>query len=299
MTGYALEIYIKVDGNPTYPTYCVISGGVINIVLDYVFVVIFKWGIKGAAFATGLSQVTSMSLLFFYIFFRTKKIKFTKVHYSIMEFVKTIIKLMKIGFAEFLAEISMGISIFVFNLIILRRVGDTGVSAFGIIGYVTAFITMTMIGFNQGTQPILSYNLGAENYPRIRKLLKISFILLTGIQIFFYILVNLANRGIVSIFLNDSKTIELTVNALRLYSLAYLISGFNIFTAGYFTAINRVKISTIITLLRGIILLVVFLHILPGFWGATGIWLSVPVTELVTLLVTFIYLKKFNPLKKI
>nr|WP_249168962.1 MULTISPECIES: MATE family efflux transporter [unclassified Fusobacterium] len=156
-----------------------------------------------------------------------------------------------------------------------------------------------MIGFNQGTQPILSYNLGAENYPRIGKLLKISFILLTGIQIFFYILVNLANRGIVSIFLNDSKTIELTVNALRLYSLAYLISGFNIFTAGYFTAINRVKISTIITLLRGIILLVVFLHILPGFWGATGIWLSVPVTELVTLLVSFIYLKKFNPLKKI
>ena len=73
MTGYALEIYIKVDGNPTYPTYCVISGGIINILLDYVFVVIFKWGIKGAAFATGLSQLTSMSLLLFYIIFKNQQ----------------------------------------------------------------------------------------------------------------------------------------------------------------------------------------------------------------------------------
>ena len=109
MTGYALEIYIKVDGNPVYPTLCVITGGVVNILLDYIFVVIFHWGIKGAAFATGLSQVTTTSLLFYYIFFRTKRIKFVKIKYSLLN----LLKIMKVGFAEFLAEVSTGISIFV------------------------------------------------------------------------------------------------------------------------------------------------------------------------------------------
>lgn len=297
MTGYALEIYIKVDGNPTYPTYCVISGGIINILLDYVFVVIFKWGIKGAAFATGLSQLTSMSLLLFYIIFNTNNIKFTKFKTSVFKLIKIILKLMKIGFAEFLAEISMGISIFVFNLIVLKRVGDIGVSAFGIIGYITSFITMTMIGFNQGTQPILSFNLGARDFNKIQKLLKISFILLGGIQLFFYILINIFKTDIVSIFLKDSTAIKLTVNALKLYSIAYLICGFNIFTAGYFTAINKVKISSTITFLRGIILLILFLNTLPSIIGSNGIWLSVPTTEFVTLIVSLIFLKKYNPVK--
>lgn len=298
MTGYALEIYIKVDGNPTYPTFCVISGGVINIVLDYVFVVIFHKGIRGAAFATGLSQLTSMVLLLGYLLLRAKRIKFVKIEFKPIKIIKNVLLFMKTGFAEFLAEISMGISIFVFNLIVLARVGDIGVSAFGIIGYITSFITMTMIGFNQGTQPILSFNLGAKNYPRIKKMIRISFIILTGIQIFFYLLINLANHGIVSIFLKDATAIALTTNALRLYSFAYLICGFNIFTAGYFTAMNRVHVSTAITLLRGLILLILFLHILPRFLGPSGIWLSVPVTELVTLVVSALAFKKYNPLKE-
>lgn len=298
MTGYALEIYIKVDGNPGYPTFCVISGGIINIVLDYVFVVVFHWGIRGAAFATGLSQLTSMILLLGYILLRAKHIKFIKIKFKLVEIIKNVFSFMKTGFAEFLAEISMGISIFVFNLIVLKRVGDIGVSAFGIIGYITSFITMTMIGFNQGTQPILSFNLGAKNYLKIKKMLKISFIILTCIQVFFYLLINIANHGIVSIFLKDTTAISLTTNALKLYSFAYLICGFNIFTAGYFTAMNRVKISTGITLLRGIILLILFLNILPGILGSNGIWLSVPATELVTLIVSFLVLKKYNPLKE-
>lgn len=298
MTGYALEIYIKVDGNPTYPTFCVISGGVINIVLDYVFVVIFHKGIRGAAFATGLSQLTSMVLLLGYLLLRAKRVKFVKIEFKPIKIIKNVLLFMKTGFAEFLAEISMGISIFVFNLIVLSRVGDIGVSAFGIIGYITSFITMTMIGFNQGTQPILSFNLGAKNYPRIKQMIRISFVILAGIQIFFYLLINLANHGIVSIFLKDATAIALTTNALKLYSFAYLICGFNIFTAGYFTAMNKVHVSTAITLLRGLILLIFFLHILPRFLGPSGIWLSVPVTELVTLVVSALAFKKYNPLKE-
>lgn len=294
MTGYALEIYIKVDGNPVYPTLCVITGGVVNILLDYIFVVIFHWGIKGAAFATGLSQVTTTSLLFYYIFFRTKRIKFVKIKYSLLN----LLKIMKVGFAEFLAEVSTGISIFVFNLVILKNLGEKGVSAFGIIGYISSFITMTMIGFNQGVQPILSFNLGAKEHKKIFEIIKNSFFILGVLGIFFYTLINIFSANIVSIFLNDIEDINLTKKALTTYSFAYLICGFNIFSAGYFTAVDMVKISTIITMLRGILLLVLFILILPIFLGTTGIWITMFVTEEITLIFSYIFMKKYNPLLK-
>lgn len=294
MTGYALEIYIKVDGNPVYPTLCVITGGVVNILLDYIFVVIFHWGIKGAAFATGLSQVTTTSLLFYYIFFRTKRIKFVKIKYSLLN----LLKIMKVGFAEFLAEVSTGISIFVFNLVILKNLGEKGVSAFGIIGYISSFITMTMIGFNQGVQPILSFNLGAKEHKKIFEIIKNSFFILGVLGVFFYTLINIFSANIVSIFLNDVEDINLTKKALTTYSFAYLICGFNIFSAGYFTAVDMVKISTIITMLRGILLLVLFIHILPIFLGTTGIWITMFVTEGITLIFSYIFMKKYNPLLK-
>lgn len=294
MTGYALEIYIKVDGNPVYPTLCVITGGVVNILLDYIFVVIFHWGIKGAAFATGLSQVTTTSLLFYYIFFRTKRIKFVKIKYSLLN----LLKIMKVGFAEFLAEVSTGISIFVFNLVILKNLGEKGVSAFGIIGYISSFITMTMIGFNQGVQPILSFNLGAKEHKKIFEIIKNSFFILGVLGVFFYTLINIFSANIVSIFLNDVEDINLTKKALTTYSFAYLICGFNIFSAGYFTAVDMVKISTIITMLRGILLLVLFILILPIFLGTTGIWITIFVTEEITLIFSYIFMKKYNPLLK-
>ena len=294
MTGYALEIYIKVDGNPVYPTLCVITGGVVNILLDYIFVVIFHWGIKGAAFATGLSQVTTTSLLFYYIFFRTKRIKFVKIKYSLLN----LLKIMKVGFAEFLAEVSTGISIFVFNLVILKNLGEKGVSAFGIIGYISSFITMTMIGFNQGVQPILSFNLGAKEHKKIFEIIKNSFFILGVLGVFFYTLINIFSANIVSIFLNDVEDINLTKKALTTYSFAYLICVFNIFSAGYFTAVDMVKISTIITMLRGILLLVLFILILPIFLGTTGIWITMFVTEGITLIFSYIFMKKYNPLLK-
>lgn len=295
MTGYALEIYIKVDGNPVYPTLCVVTGGVVNILLDYIFVVLFHFGIKGAALATGLSQVTTTSLLFYYIFFKTKRVKFTKITYSIFN----LLKIMKVGFAEFLAEVSTGISIFVFNLVILKQLGESGISAFGIIGYISSFITMTMIGFNQGVQPIFSFNLGAKEYKKISQIMKISFSILALLGIFFYTIINIFSLNIVTVFLSEIKDISLTQRALTIYSFAYLICGFNIFIAGYFTALDRVKLSTIITSLRGIVLLITLILLLPKLFGTPGIWITVFVTELLTLVVSIIFIKSYNPIFKI
>ena len=289
MVGYALEIYIKVDGNPVYPAICVMTGGLINIVLDYLFVVVYPYGIKGAAFATGMSQLTSTSMLLFYILFKTKKIKFVKLKFSFKE----LLKISKVGFAEFLAEVSTGIAIFVFNIIILRELGEKGVSAFGIIGYISSFVVMTMIGFSQGIQPIVSFNLGAKKYANVIKTLKISLLMIIATGVVFYGSINFFSNKIISTFLNDTETFKMTKYALAAYSFAYIITGLNIVTAGYFTAVKKVKISTIITILRGVVLIIVFLEILPKIFGTTGIWWSVPAAELVTLASSIYFIKKY------
>lgn len=289
MVGYALEIYIKVDGNPVYPAICVMTGGLINIVLDYLFVVVYPYGIKGAAFATGMSQLTSTSMLLFYILFKTKKIKFVKLKFSFKE----LLKISKVGFAEFLAEVSTGIAIFVFNIIILRELGEKGVSAFGIIGYISSFVVMTMIGFSQGIQPIVSFNLGAKKYANVIKTLKISLLMIVATGVVFYGSINFFSNKIISTFLNDTETFKMTKYALAAYSFAYIITGLNIVTAGYFTAVKKVKISTIITILRGVVLIIVFLEILPKIFGTAGIWWSVPAAELVTLASSIYFIKKY------
>ncbi|WP_462424518.1 MATE family efflux transporter [Fusobacterium ulcerans] len=289
MVGYALEIYIKVDGNPVYPAICVMTGGIINVGLDYLFVVVYPYGIKGAAFATGMSQLTSTSMLLFYILFKTKKIKFVKLKFSFKE----LLKISKVGFAEFLAEVSTGIAIFVFNIIILRELGEKGVSAFGIIGYISSFVVMTMIGFSQGIQPIVSFNLGAKKYANVIKTLKISLLMIIATGVVFYGSINFFSNKIISTFLNDTETFKMTKYALAAYSFAYIITGLNIVTAGYFTAVKKVKISTIITILRGVVLIIVFLEILPKIFGTAGIWWSVPAAELVTLASSIYFIKKY------
>lgn len=289
MVGYALEIYIKVDGNPVYPAICVMTGGIINLFLDYLFVVVYPYGIKGAAFATGMSQLTSTSMLLFYILFKTKRIKFVKIKYSFKE----LLRISKIGFAEFLAEVSTGIAIFIFNLVILKELGEKGVSAFGIIGYISSFVVMTMIGFSQGIQPIVSFNLGARKYRDVIKTLKISLTMIMVTGIIFYGGINIFSEMIIGTFLEDAETFSMTKYALAVYSFAYIINGLNIVTAGYFTAVKKVKISTIITVLRGVILIGIFLSVLPKLFGTAGIWWAVPAAELFTLLSSLYFIKKF------
>ena len=290
MVGYALEIYIKVDGNPVYPAICVLMGGIMNTVLDYLLVAVFPYGIKGAAFATGISQLTSTSMLLYYILFKTKRVKFTKIKYSFLE----LIKISKVGFAEFLAEVSTGIAIFVFNLVILKSLGEKGVSAFGVIGYISSFVVMTMIGFSQGIQPIVSFNLGAKKYDNVIKTLKISLMMIIITGVIFYGGINLFADKIIHTFLNDPDTFSLTKYALVIYSFAYIINGLNIVTAGYFTAIKKVDISTLITVLRGVIFIIAFLYLLPKYLGNDGIWWTVPIAELLTLMLSTYYIRKYS-----
>ena len=291
MSGYAFEIYIKIDGKPSYPAICVLVGGFTNLILDYVFVVIFNYGVTGAAIATGISQVISCTMLFLYIVLKAKYIKFKKL--TKISFDK-ISKIFKTGFSEFLTEISSGILILIYNLVILKKIGVLGVSIFGTVSYITSFITMTMIGFSQGIQPVISYNLGKKNHKNLKDILKISIIFLGVLGIFCSFFISLFSEYIGKIFFREQDMILYVKIVLRIYSLSYVIVGINIFISAYFTAIKKVVYSALITFPRGILFNSILLLILPNIFGNKVIWIVSFLSEVLTILICVYLLKKIK-----
>ena len=291
MSGYAFEIYIKIDGEPSYPSICVLVGGFTNLILDYVFVVIFHYGVTGAAIATGISQVISCTMLFLYIVLKAKYIKFKKL--TKISFHK-ISKIFKTGFSEFLTEISSGILILIYNLVILKKIGVLGVSIFGTVSYITSFITMTMIGFSQGIQPVISYNLGKKNHKNLKDILKISIIFLGVLGIFCSFFISLFSEYIGKIFFREQDMILYVKRVLRIYSLYYVVVGINIFVSAYFTAIKKVIYSALITFPRGILFNSILLLILPNIFGNKVIWMVSFLSEVLTIFICIYLLKKIK-----
>lgn len=285
LLSYGFEIFIRIEGNPAYSMLCNGAGAVINIVLDYIFIVHLHWGITGAALATGMAQLGTALSLGGYLAFKAKKLKFkfTKFDFRAMG------TLCFNGSSEFLTEIATGIVIMAFNINIMRMIGEKGVSAFGIIGYISTLVTMTMIGFSQGLQPIISYNYGAEKYDRIKKVLKIGITTVTVLGIMFYLAINFFAKDIISMFVkNDQNLFMITREAVRIYSFTYILMGINIIISAYFTAIEDALISAVLSILRGIIFINTLLYLLPLVFESRGIWLSAPANEIITLIFSFV-----------
>lgn len=299
LLGYGLEIFVRVDGSPSYSLICIILGALVNISLDYVFIGVFNWGIKGAALATGIGQMSTLIPLIFYLKYKRKKLFFSITVFKL----KDSLQLMYNGSSEFLTEITTGIVIMVFNINIINNIGEVGVSAFGIIGYISTLITMTMIGFSQGIQPIISYNYGAKKHKRIVSILKICLTIVSLLGCFFYILINFYSYEIVSIFSKDNiSLIKLTENAIYYYSFTYLLIGINIFIGAYFTAIEEAFISSFLSILRGIVFINIFLYFLPRLFGINGLWFSASINEMATVVIsifvfTYFLINKKNELE--
>ncbi len=285
LLSYGFEIFIRIEGNPAYSMLCNLAGAIINIVLDYIFIVHLHWGIGGAALATGMAQLGTALSLGGYLVFKAKKLKFRFTKFDF----RAIGALCFNGSSEFLTEIATGIVIMAFNINIMRMIGEKGVSAFGIIGYISTLVTMTMIGFSQGLQPIISYNYGAEKYKRIKKVLKIGIGTVTVLGVMFYLTINFFAQDIISMFVkNDENLFVITKEAVRIYSFTYILMGINIIISAYFTAIEDALISAVLSILRGIIFINTLLYIFPLIFDSRGIWMSAPANEVITLVFSFI-----------
>ncbi len=291
LVAYALEILIKVEGKPKVAVLVVSIAGVTNIILDYLLVIAFPLGLKGAAIATGTSQLIQGIILISFFMRKKSKLKFVTIKPSI----KRIISIIRIGIPDSITELSIGLFILIFNRVLLSHFGDIGVIAFSIISYIYNFIILTMVGLTQGMQPLVSYLSGMNEVKIRRKLLNFTLVCSLVFGLFSFIGLNILGKIIVKTFVYNSSTIDFTLSSLRYFSPVFLILGLNIVISGYLTSIKKTLYASLVSSLRGFLLIPLSILVTTFILGDKGVWLSVFVSEFLTLtiiLVRFLSYKK-------
>ncbi len=287
MCGLMLESFVRIDNHPGLAFLSLVLTSITNILLDYVFVVILKQGILGAAFATGISYVVYFIVLITYFFRKSTKLKFkiTLDNYSV------VFKDSLNGISEFLNESSAGIVTFIFNIVMLNYFGDSGVSAFAIVSYMLTISLMINAGISIGVQPLISTNYGANKKDRIIKLLWCAIISSTIIGILLAIFTLFNRDFLISIFLTENNlTYDITYEFLLYFWPVSIFNGINITVTAYFTALQKPKESGLISILRSLILPIVLISTLPFFIGEKGIFISTTLAEILTVTITLMLL---------
>ena len=286
--------FIRVDGAPTYSFLTALSGGILNIILDYVLVGRMHMGIYGAALATILGLVLSFTMGIYYFICKHKFLSFTMHNLSLHEAIHCMIN----GASEFVDQLAIAITTIVFNRTALSFAGEDGVAAVSIIMYLQFLFIGVYFGFSMGMAPVLSYAYGDQKISICRKLEGYAHRFFIAAPIIIYALTYFLAPAGVSCFTDKSSPVfPLAVSGMRIYGLGFLFSGINIYAAVRMMAYGKGYFSGLITFLRSFALLLLFLTVLPRIFGLTGVWLAVPAAEALTLLVSVWFLRPIRPQK--
>ena len=286
MLQTTFQTFVVVAGKPKMGMQLAIISGITNMVLDYVFIVQFKWGIGGAAFATSLSQLVGGVIPFIYFIRKNNSdLKLVKFKWNKSAFIKTCTN----GSSEMMTSISFSLVNILYNFQLMKFLGPNGVSAYGVIMYISFIFSGIFMGYTIGCSPIISYNYGAKNNDQLKNLFKKSIILVSITSIIMTIIAELSAITLSSIFVGyDKQLLDMTVMAVRLFAISYLFSGLNIFASAFFTALNNGKVSAFISFLRTFVLQSIMIIVLPLILGIEGIWLAVVGAEILCLGVSVI-----------
>lgn len=290
--AYSFEIMVKTDGYPRFATIAVIIGAVTNCILDYLFVMVFHWGVAGAGVATGLSQVVLLVLYLTHFLSSKATIRFVKVTWNWKQLIRSI----KIGLSPGLTEFSAGITVFLFNHAILKNIGEEGIISYTIIAYVNTIVVMSMAGIAQGTQPLISYYYGKGEKEKYRKLLQYAMGAAIGLAVVAFLFTWMGADLLVGIFISKDLLELRAYSALvfRIFSISFLVMGFNVVAGGFFTAIERPKSALAISLGRGVVTLVIALKLCIVCFGGPGIWWAATVSELLCLILTIAFMYDYG-----
>lgn len=289
LVSYGLELLIKCDGYPHLSTIGVIIAAITNIVLDYIFVIQFKWGVEGAALATGIARILSVSFFISHFLRKRGKLRFCKFKFD-FNFIKRIIF---IGIPDSMTEASLAVVILLFNQSILRLIGESALVSYSVICYITTLVLTTMLGISQGLQPICSYYYGKEDDKSVLKLLDMSISYIKKSSIIAFLLVIIFANQIVAMFIDksDMSLFLYTVKTLRISSLAYLIMGYNVIISGFCVATGKAIHASIVSLGRGLVVITLSLIIMTFIFGGSGIWMATFVSEAIVLAISSIILR--------
>ncbi len=284
-------LYMIASEKATLSLICSVAGGVLNIVLDYVFIGLLDMGISGAAIATGLGySVTAVVGLF--VFSRKKSLlHFTKPSFRF----KVLASAATNGCSEMATALVTGIITMMFNWTMLHYVGEDGVAAVTIIMYVLMFASSLYTGYSYGVAPMLSYYYGEKNHEKLKKLVSTSLKVIAVISFVTVAASFAATKPLVSIFARpDNPVYNLAVTGNRICTLALFFIGFNIFASGMFTALSNGIVSAILAFSRSFVFMLITMLILPAILGVNGIWLATPAAELMALVLSALMFVKYR-----
>lgn len=265
-----------------------VAAGVTNMALDALFIAVFDWGVAGAAIATGLSQCVGGVLPLIY---------FLRPNDSLLRMRPTALRLRPIlqacgnGSSELMSNISSSLVGMLYNFQLMRLIGEDGVSAYGVLMYVQFIFVAIFIGYSIGSAPVVSFHFGAQNHDELKKLLRKSVLLMSSGGVLLTVAARLLAALLAHLFVGyDAVLFDLTTHAFRLFSWSFLLAGFNIFTSGFFTALNNGAISAAISFLRTLVFQTASVLILPLLLGVDGIWWAITVAEIFAFLISLLFL---------
>ena len=261
-----------------------VSAGVTNMVLDALLVGVFRWGLAGAALATGLSQTVGAVIPM--VFFLNRE-NGSALHFSFtpME-AHPLLQACGNGASELMSNISGSIAAMVYNFQLLKFLGEDGVSAYGVIMYVGFIFVAIFVGYSIGSAPIISFHFGAENREELKNMFRKSYLLMAVWGIAMALAAYLLAGPLAKLFVGyDRQLCELTVHAMQLHCLAFLFTGANIFTSSLFTALNDGTVSAAVSFARSMVLQIATVLLLPGLMGPDGLWLAALATDTCALVI--------------
>ena len=280
--------FIRLDGSPNYAMICNAIAAITNIILDYIFIFKLGWGLMGAAFATSIGTMLGGIMTLIYLLFYSRNISLYRIKLSRKSMqlaIRNIGYMVKLGSSAFVSEASIAIMMFLGNYVFIRYLGESGVAAFSIVCYFFPIIFMVYNAIAQSVQPIISYNFGQNNKLRVKKATQLAIKTALVCGICFFTATLLFNKNIISLFIDPSyEAYNIAAEGIPYFAIGYIFFALNIVGIGYYQSIELAKRATIITMLRGTIFMLVGFLLLPHLWEVEGIWLAVPLAELLTLL---------------
>lgn len=293
--SYFLGPIIRNKKDPSLCMKGVLVGAVLNIVLDYLFVYPMGMGMAGAAIASVMSSFMTLLILLTHFKKKENRFKISIKGLSFDDFKQVIL----CGSSSFLMEVATGFVIFVFNIQILKHIGENGVIIYGVISNCVLVGTALFNGVAQAMQPIVSTNFGSQKMDRVKSVLKYAIITAMTIGIVLYLITTIFTKDVISIFMKvNNDLIEIGVPALRMYLSCFCLMGLNVLLCNYFQSVGREKVSVAISIVRGFLLNIILLVLMPFIFGGNSLWLVVPITEIMTFVGIGVYIYNKKSIKE-
>lgn len=285
---YEFQCVFSTADKPKLGLYVTVAAGVSNMILDALFTAVFPFGIVGAAVATAVSQfIGGFVPLVYFAKKNTSLLRFTKFSFD----GKSLLKACTNGSSEFMSNVSMSLVSMLYNFRLMEYAGEDGISAYGILMYVSFIFQSFFIGYSIGTASIVGYNFGAKNKKELHSVLMKSLMIVGICALVMFAAGEILASPLSKIFAKDhAELLEMTVHAFRIFSFSFLFSGFSIFGSSFFTALNDGLTSALISFLRTLVFQVAAVIIFPIFWELDGVWLSIVAAELASIIVTGAFL---------